>query len=925
MQKTVFRTLILTLVFFVSTSFAHAQFFSVLGDNFTNAEPEPTPVAVQEPSPIINPTPDPIVSDPDLTVGNTTVIGAREVGSTLTLSAIMRNIGLGTAEYGPGFLVYSQVYDRTRRQNIGEGLRGYGSPLLPLRSRALQDTWTPTQSGDYQARFCADIPPNPSGNVSESNEGNNCGAWTTFSINAAGQPDLSVDAPSISGTRQAGQTLTFSSRMRNIGNATASRSGNFATTFQIYRSSTQIVGRGTSTNGQALSAGASRTITDTWTAEAGSYVARFCADIPPASPGNIPESNESNNCSGWTSFTVSSPVASGAPDLTVGATSISGTPTLNQALNFSATMSNIGNATASHSGGFRNYFQVWDFTRSQNNGTTITNKGSNLNVGQSRTLTGSFTPTQAGNYQARFCADIPPNPSGNVSESNENNNCGAWQSFTVADVPAGSGAGDRLTGHAWSSNIGWVSFYGPGYEVNIDANSGNLSGYAWSSNIGWISFNGNHTNGCPSGSCQANYNNSNGNVTGWAKALAGGGSNSGNWDGWIYLGQSSRVGVNVDANCNWNGRAWGGGSSLSTGVIGWLSFNGPGYGVTGTGAGCPIAEPAPVASLALNPEIILEGASSQLTWGSTGATSCVGTNFSTGGSTSGTVNVSPSTTTGYSVRCTGPGGVDTASAQLTVDSVTQTATASLSVSPASIQTGNSATLSWSSANADSCTGTNFSTGGSTIGSMSVSPSSTVTYGLECSNTGNSDTDSATLTVTQGPGGGGGGSRPTADINASPRSILIGESSTISWTSTNADSCSGTGFSTSGSTSGNAAVSPTSDATYQVQCTNSQGSTNDFVDVEVLQPNITITVDGESDSIRVAKDAVVDVVWHAEDTDSCDVVGPGVLVNNATDDPFDGSASVTISERSVYTIECDASTETYTESVTVNIPPDFEEF
>ncbi|MEK7066686.1 MAG: hypothetical protein AAB965_03915, partial [Patescibacteria group bacterium] len=51
-----------------------------------------------------------------------------------------------------------------------------------------------------------------------------------------------------------------------------------------------------------------------------------------------------------------------------------------------------------------------------------------------------------------------------------------------------------LSGYAWSSNIGWISFSGlsPRYAVSVSpydpTGPSYLSGYAWSSNIGWISF-----------------------------------------------------------------------------------------------------------------------------------------------------------------------------------------------------------------------------------------------------------------------------------------------------------------------------------------------------------------------------------------------------------------------------------------------------
>ena len=79
--------------------------------------------------------------------------------------------------------------------------------------------------------------------------------------------------------------------------------------------------------------------------------------------------------------------------------------------------------------------------------------------------------------------------------------------------------------------------------------------------------------------------------------------------------------------------------------------------------------------------------------------------------------------------------------------VVSASTASISVNPTSIFQGNSATLTWSSTDAASCTGTNFNTGGLTSDSLSVSPLSTITYTVTCG----SAQASATLTVKKKPG------------------------------------------------------------------------------------------------------------------------------------------------------------------------------
>jgi hypothetical protein len=134
--------------------------------------------------------------------------------------------------------------------------------------------------------------------------------------------------------------------------------------------------------------------------------------------------------------------------------------------------------------------------------------------------------------------------------------------------PAKAGSSGNLSGWAWSSNIGWISFNcantatcaTSNFGINVDSN-GDLSGYAWSSNIGWISFNRSDTGNPPSSDpgagvgAIAKVNKVNGEVSGWARAL----SNGGGWDGWISLrgmaANPTPYGVFVSGN-KWQGFAW---------------------------------------------------------------------------------------------------------------------------------------------------------------------------------------------------------------------------------------------------------------------------------------------------------------------------------------------------------------------------------
>ena len=66
--------------------------------------------------------------------------------------------------------------------------------------------------------------------------------------------------------------------------------------------------------------------------------------------------------------------------------------------------------------------------------------------------------------------------------------------------------------------------------------------------------------------------------------------------------------------------------------------------------------------------------------------------------------------------------------------------------------------------------------------------------------------------------------PEVNLTANPASISIGESSTLTYSSTNTTSCTGNGFSTAGQTSGTVIVSPDQDSNYSISCLGEDGST-----------------------------------------------------------------------------------------------------
>ena len=214
-------------------------------------------------------------------------------------------------------------------------------------------------------------------------------------------------------------------------------------------------------------------------------------------------------------------------------------------------------------------------------------------------------------------------------------------------------AGD-VSGYAWSSNVGWLKFAGPGYGVSIDNDSGAFSGYAWSPNIGWVNFN------------NAELDLNDDEVSGTARACAGAGigcvgdspSEAGGWDGLISLSGSS-YGVSRivrPSGCSLEGWAWG------SDVLGWLRFGGSNYSVQ-TDI-CPVEPAAPGGISCLldaNPErVIYPRGTSTVTWACEGADTCtISGGVGSVDPTAGTAAVdlgSPPTSTTFSLSCTNEGG-----------------------------------------------------------------------------------------------------------------------------------------------------------------------------------------------------------------------------------------------------------------------------
>jgi len=150
-------------------------------------------------------------------------------------------------------------------------------------------------------------------------------------------------------------------------------------------------------------------------------------------------------------------------------------------------------------------------------------------------------------------------------------------------------------------------------------------------------------------------------------------------------------------------------------------------------------------------------------------------------------------------------------------------TVSLSAAPTAVNAGGSTQLAWSSTNASACTangawsGTKATSGNQTISSISV----TSTYGLICTGTGGSTTRSVTVSVNAPPP-----PAPTVSLSAAPTTVAAGGSTLLTWSSSNASSCTASGaWSGVKVTSGNETINSISaPSTYTLTCTGNGGAT-----------------------------------------------------------------------------------------------------
>ncbi|MCB1686425.1 MAG: hypothetical protein R3E82_01290 [Pseudomonadales bacterium] len=355
---------------------------------------------------------------------------------------------------------------------------------------------------------------------------------------------------------------------------------------------------------------------------------------------------------------------------------------------------------------------------------------------------------------------------------------------------------------------------------------------------------------------------------------------------------------------------------------------------------------APVLSFSADRVQLTSGQTARLSWASSNTEYCVATQGWTGERAAEGVFQTAALTTGttFGLDCFGPGGSVSATVVVNVTGTTPIPvpeptpappppvpeptpvpppaqpTLSLQAAAQSVVSGSSTTLSWVSTNTTGCSasgawsGNRNRNGTSTVGPLT----SNATFNLSCTGAGGTVSDSVSVTVTPAPPP----PTPSVSISASNGSITAGQSTTLSWASTNASSCAASGgWSGTRSTSGSLTVSPAATTAYTLTCSGTGGSRAGSVTVNVTaappppppapQPTVTL---GVSNPSIVAGNATT-LNWSSTNATTCTAGGGWSGVRSTS-----GSANVSPTSSTSYTLTCSGSGGSRSATVAVTVTP-----
>ncbi|MBT7698039.1 MAG: sugar-binding protein [Desulfobacterales bacterium] len=308
--------------------------------------------------------------------------------------------------------------------------------------------------------------------------------------------------------------------------------------------------------------------------------------------------------------------------------------------------------------------------------------------------------------------------------------------------------------------------------------------------------------------------------------------------------------------------------------------------------------PQPEINFSASPQSILPEESSTLSWTSTDADAVIIDNGIGNVDLNGSMTVFPSATTTYTITASGSGGTDIARAAVTVTYPEPEAL--INVTPTIIISGESCTLTWSTENAETVSIDNGIGSVDLNGSISVSPTETITYNVTATGQGGITTDSVTVTVIYPPG---------VTITALSDTIGSGSTTSLSWNSNHSDSVIVEPDIGSVTLNGSTDVSPKETTTYTITASGPGGTISDSVTVTVIPPP-EVTFTATPNTIGLGTTSILS--WNSTYADT-------VIIDNGIGSvDVNGTMTVSPSETTTFTIIATGQFSSTTKEVTITV-------
>jgi hypothetical protein len=312
-----------------------------------------------------------------------------------------------------------------------------------------------------------------------------------------------------------------------------------------------------------------------------------------------------------------------------------------------------------------------------------------------------------------------------------------------------------------------------------------------------------------------------------------------------------------------------------------------------------------ITSFTASPTEIARGGSSTLKWKTSGASSIsLEPGFGTVDA-SGTLQVSPTETTSYTLTTINAGNTVKATATVSVPSSGNPVVSSFTASPGTIPLGQSSTLRWSVTGATSISiNQNVGTVDGS-GSTAVSPTAHTTYTLTATNAMGSTTATVVVSVTQASATG------ITAFTASPTTIAAGQASVLQWDVTSATDVAIDNDVGAVARSGTTSVSPQETTTYTLTATGSSGAITSTVTVTVVLPGTPVISSFAAVPSSVAAGHTSALEWSVAGADS-------ITIDNGIGIVTSSSVTVTPTVTTVYTLTATGYRGSRTATATVTV-------